>query len=432
MGKKAVKFGGTSLCNGMQMRKAAAIVRADAARSVVVVSAPGKRSPNDTKITDLLYECYREIDREKREKLFHEITARIDLIVCELELPLDFTEEYEKMREETATLDYFVSRGEYFCARIMAALLGYDFLDAAACIFFHADGTLDEEKTEAIFSELLQTHERAVIPGFYGSLPCGDVQTFSRGGSDITGALAAVAAGAFVYENFTDVSGVLLASPHFVENPKRADVISYRELRRLSYMGASVFHEDAVFPVCKRGIPVMIYNTNHPEEGGTRIVAKKEKKGAVCGIAGKGGFVRVAIHRRYLGEDAVHFSSFLSVLATLGVAIFGVASTADDVCVLLKKTEFERKRDLIFFAIKPLMPEVICVQKDLAMLCVVGEQMDLRVPPLVLEAMTALGERPVFLESGADALGLTLAVRESSLPFAVKSIYETLGAEGLL
>ncbi len=414
------------------MRKAAAIVQSDTARQVVVVSAPGKRSPNDIKITDLLYECFGAKEEEKREALFSEIRFRIDEMVKELALPLDFTEEYEKMREETVTLDYFVSRGEYFCARIMASLLGYDFLDAKDCIFFCADGTLDEEMTEEVFSELLEEHTHAVIPGFYGSMPDGEVKTFSRGGSDITGSLAAVAAGAFVYENFTDVSGVLLASPHFVKNPKRVDVISYKELRRLSYMGASVFHEDAVFPVCRRGIPVMIYNTNRPEDGGTRIVAKKEKKGGICGISGKGGFVRVAIHSKYLGEDAVHFSSFLSVLATLGISIFGVASTADDVCVLLSEAEFEIRKDLLFFAIRPLMPEIICVERNLAMLCVVGEQMDLRIPPLVLEAITALGERPVFLESGADTLGLTLAVRESSLPFAVRRIYETLAEEGLL
>ena len=431
MGKKAVKFGGTSLASAEQMKKAAAIVHRDAARQVVVVSAPGKRSPNDVKITDLLYECY-GAQGEEKEKLFFRITSRIDEIVRELALPLDFTDDYKKMREPSVTKDDFVSRGEYFCAKIMAALLQYEFIDAADCIFFHEDGTLDEEMTYAVMTELLDEHPCVVIPGFYGRRKGGGVKTFSRGGSDITGAIAAVAAGAFVYENFTDVSGVLVASPAIVEDPKRVDVISYRELRRLSYMGASVFHEDAVFPVCRAGIPIMILNTNHPEEGGTRIVSKKEKTGAVCGIAGKTGFVRLAIRRQHLGEDAVHFSSFMSVLAALGLSVYGVASTADDVCVILRDEEFEAARDLLFFAIRPLSPEVICVQRHLALLCVVGDTLAQEIPPLLLSALADLGERPVFLESGADTLGLTVAVREEALFFAIRGIYRRLKAEGML
>lgn len=431
MGKKAVKFGGTSLATAEQMKKAAAIVHHDAARQVVVVSAPGKRSPNDIKITDLLYKCY-EAEGAEKEMLFSEITSRIDTIARELLLPLDFTEDYEKMRTDAISRDAFVSRGEYFSAKIMAALLGFEFLDAADVIFFREDGTLDEENTYAVMTEYLEEHPRVVIPGFYGRRADGGVQTFSRGGSDITGSIAAVAAGAFLYENFTDVCGVFSASPKIVKDPKRIDVISYRELRRLSYMGASVFHEDAVFPVSRAGIPIMIASTDHPEAGGTRIVAKKEKKGAVCGIAGKTGFVRVAIRRRDLGENAAHISSLMSVLAALGLSVYGVGSTADDVCVILKEKDFEQQRDLLFFAIRPLSPEVICVQKNLSLIAVVGEAMAEEVSSIVLSAIADLGERALFTASGADTLGLTLAVREEALDFAIQNIYAKLAKAGVL
>ena len=277
--KKVVKFGGSSLASAEQFKKVGRIIRQDASRRYVVPSAPGKRYAGDIKVTDMLYSCYLMAIREEDEEesfdgLLAEIKARYDEIIQGLGLSLDLSGEFRTIRENFTRKigrDYAASRGEYLNGMVMAAYLGYEFIDAAEVIFFKADGSFDSKKTDKILSERLKDCGRAVIPGFYGSMPDRKIKTFSRGGSDVTGSIVARAIHADMYENWTDVSGFLVADPRIVKNPKPIDIITYRELRELAYMGASVLHEDAIFPVRKEGIPINIRNTNAPEDKGTLI-----------------------------------------------------------------------------------------------------------------------------------------------------------------
>ena len=278
--KKVVKFGGSSLASAEQFKKVGSIIRKEESRRYVIPSAPGKRTPDDTKVTDMLYSCYGQaILGEDAERDFEEqleaIKERYNSIIRGLNLDLSLDEEFKTIRTNFSKKigrDYAASRGEYLNGIIMAAYLGYEFIDAAEVIVFDENGNFDGDKTHKILSERLENTERAVIPGFYGAKPDGSIQTFSRGGSDITGSIVAKAVHADMYENWTDVSGFLIADPRIIKNPKPIDVITYRELRELSYMGATVLHEDAIFPVRKEGIPINIRNTNAPEDKGTLIV----------------------------------------------------------------------------------------------------------------------------------------------------------------
>ena len=296
---KVVKFGGSSLASAEQFKKVAKIIRADKSRRYVVPSAPGKRFKEDTKVTDMLYECYgiAEADGDFGKALA-DIKARYQEIIDGLELDISLEQEFqtiEKNFKKKAGRDYAASRGEYLNGIVLAAYLGYEFIDAAEVIFFADEsGTWDADRTKTVLSERLQNCKNAVIPGFYGSLPDGRVKTFSRGGSDITGSIVAQAAGVDVYENWTDVSGFLIADPRIIKNPKGIEVITYRELRELSYMGATVLHEDAIFPVRQEGIPINIRNTNAPEEEGTWIVGStcQKSKYVFTGIRQEGLLLR--------------------------------------------------------------------------------------------------------------------------------------------
>ena len=295
---KVVKFGGSSLADAEQFRKVGRIIRKDADRRYVVPSAAGKRRPDDTKVTDMLYGCYgvaimeEEECEEEFESRLEKIKERYDEIIEGLGLSMDLTDEFRMIRENfirKTGRDYAASRGEYLNGRIMAEYLGYPFIDAADVIFFDEDGNFDAKKTDQVLAEVLAEKKCAVIPGFYGSMPDGSVKTFSRGGSVITLSIVAKAVHADMYENWTDVSGFLITDPRIIPNPKAIDVITYRELRELSYMGATVLHEDAIFPVRKEGIPINIRNTNIPEDKGTLIVEStcRKPRFVITGIAGK-------------------------------------------------------------------------------------------------------------------------------------------------
>ena len=305
---KVVKFGGSSLASAEQFTKVGDIIRADESRKYVVPSAPGKRNAKDTKVTDMLYACYAlaEAGEDFRVELM-KIKDRYDSIINGLHLKLSLDEEFKVVAENfknKAGSDYAASRGEYLNGIIMANYLGYEFIDAATVIFFDEDGNFDAEKTDKVLSAKLATVEKAVIPGFYGAYENGVVKTFSRGGSDITGSIVARACRASMYENWTDVSGCLVADPRIIKNPEPIRVLTYRELRELSYMGASVLHEDAVFPVRKVGIPINIRNTNDPEADGTLIVESTCQKAdfTITGIAGKKGFVAVSIDKNMMNS----------------------------------------------------------------------------------------------------------------------------------
>lgn len=275
---KVVKFGGSSLADANQFRKAADIVKAEDCRRYVVASAPGKRDSEDVKVTDMLLKCFELASAKKSiDELFGKIKDRYNQIIKDLNVDISLDEDFANIRFAILNhvgRDYIASRGEYLNSKIFAAFLGFPFIDAAEGIFFLENGAFDSERTNEAMRLILAQHEYAVIPGFYGSMPNGTIKTFSRGGSDITGSIVARAANADLYENWTDVSGMLMADPRFVDNPKPIDEITYAELRELSYMGASVLHEDAIFPVRKAGIPINIRNTNRPEDKGTMIVPR--------------------------------------------------------------------------------------------------------------------------------------------------------------
>ena len=307
--KKVVKFGGSSLASAEQFKKVADIIHADKERRYVVPSAPGKRYSADTKVTDMLYGCYHLAEEGKDfKKELAAIEARYQEIIDGLSLTLSLKDEFkviEKNFKEKAGENYAASRGEYLNGIIMATYLGYEFVDAAQVIRFKDNGEFDSELTNEILSEYLKDKDHAVVPGFYGAYADGTVKTFSRGGSDITGSIVARAIKADVYENWTDVSGFLVADPRIIDNPEAIDTITYRELRELSYMGASVLHEDAIFPVRREGIPINIRNTNKPEDNGTWIVEStcQKSKYVITGVAGKRGFCAVNIEKAMMNAE---------------------------------------------------------------------------------------------------------------------------------
>ena len=299
--KKVVKFGGSSLASAAQFRKVSEIIHADKSRRYVVPSAPGKRSSDDTKVTDMLYDCYyAAADKEDIARKIEAIKDRYQEIIDGLGLELNLDAEFEKIRtefENQAGTDYAASRGEYLNGMVMAAYLEYEFIDAAEVIRFDEDGVFDAETTDKIMRKRLENVERAVIPGFYGAMEDGRIKTFSRGGSDITGSIVARAVHADLYENWTDVSGFLVTDPRIVPNPETIETITYRELRELSYMGATVLHADAIFPLRQEGIPINIKNTNRPQDAGTLIVEStcRPPKYTITGVAGKKGCCAVII-----------------------------------------------------------------------------------------------------------------------------------------
>ena len=306
---KVVKFGGSSLASAEQFIKAGDIINSDKERRFVVPSAPGKRSKKDTKVTDMLYACYAAAQEDQPfQDQLKAIEARYEEIIKGLSLELSLKEEFKVILDnfkKKAGKDYAASRGEYLNGIIMAAYLKFTFIDAAEVIFFDEDGNFDPYKTDKVMSARLEKEEYAVIPGFYGAMPDGTVHTFSRGGSDITGSIVAKAVHAEVYENWTDVSGFLIADPRIIPNPVGIDTITYKELRELSYMGATVLHEDAIFPVRKEGIPINIRNTNAPDDNGTWIVEStcQKSKFVITGIAGKRGFCSVNIEKDMMNAE---------------------------------------------------------------------------------------------------------------------------------
>ena len=333
---KVVKFGGSSLASAEQFKKVGNIIRAEESRRYVVPSAPGKRFSEDTKVTDMLYKCYAEAEEGKNfDKSLKAIKERYNEIIKGLGLKLSLEEQFETIKKQFAAKagkDYAASRGEYLNGIIMANYLGYEFIDAATVICFDKNGEFESEKTNQVMSERLANTENAVIPGFYGAMPNGQVKTFSRGGSDVTGSIVARALKADVYENWTDVSGFLVADPRIVENPKPIAIITYKELRELSYMGASVLHESAIFPVRKEGIPINIRNTNAPEDKGTMIVETtcSIPECIITGIAGKKGFVAINIDKDMMNSEIGFGRKVLQVFEDNGISFDAVRNRHHD------------------------------------------------------------------------------------------------------
>lgn len=431
--KKVVKFGGSSLASAEQFKKVGNIIRSDAERRFVVPSAPGKRNDRDTKVTDMLYGCYAlaDADQDFRGEL-RAIKDRYQQIIDGLELSLSLEEEFaqiEKQFREKAGSDYAASRGEYLNGIIMAAYLGFEFVDAADVIFFGENGDFDADRTNEVLSARLVGVENAVIPGFYGSRSDGRIKTFSRGGSDITGSIVAKAVKADVYENWTDVSGVLVTDPHIIENPEPIDVITYRELRELAYMGFPVLHEDAIFPVRQQGIPINIRNTNAPEDNGTWIVGSTCQKSrfVITGIAGKKGFCAVNIEKDKMNSEIGFGRKVLQAFEDNGISFEHVPSGIDTLTVFVHQDEFMHKEQQVVAAIHRLAePESIEIESDLALIAVVGRGMKSTrgTAGRIFSALAHNNVNVKMIDQGSSELNIIIGVANEDFENAIRAIYD--------
>ena len=431
---KVVKFGGSSLADAKQFKKVADIVLAEDSRRYVVPSAPGKRFPGDDKITDLLYRCYETASKgEPIDDIFGIITDRYNTIIKELGIEdYSLDDEFSYIRSSLlhkAGRDYVASRGEYLNARILSRYLGYDFIDAAQVIFFNDDGTFDAERTNDIMTQVLSTHERAVIPGFYGSMPNDTIKTFSRGGSDITGSIVARAAKADLYENWTDVSGFLMADPRVIKNPKVIETITYRELRELSYMGATVLHEDAIFPVRFAAIPINIKNTNHPEDRGTMIVPSADTSAShdiITGIAGKKGFSVITHEKDMMNSELGFGRRVLEVLEKEEISFEHLPSGIDTMSVIVNTHAIEGKRERIINQMcKFVEPETISIEDNLALVAVVGRRM-VSTKGVAAKLLCAIAKANInirMIDQGSSELNIIIAVEENDFEKALGAIY---------
>lgn len=431
--KKVVKFGGSSLASAEQFKKVGEIIRADHCRRYVVPSAPGKRSSSDTKVTDMLYSCYNLAIREKKfTGLLDEIRARYQEIIDGLELDLSLDHEFEMIRENFSRKigrDYAASRGEYLNGIIMANYLGFCFIDAAEVIRFDADGNLDDEKTNELLALRLEGEEFAVIPGFYGAKEDGTIVTFSRGGSDITGSLVARAVMADLYENWTDVSGFLIADPRIVKNPKSIETITYRELRELSYMGATVLHEDAIFPVRKEGIPINIRNTNAPQDRGTLIVEStcRQPKYTITGIAGTDGFAAVTIEKAMMNSEIGFCRKVLEEFDKNGISIEHMPSGIDTMTIFVHKDEFEEKEQQVLAGIhKAVNPDHIELESDLALIAIVGRGMRSTrgTAGRIFSALAHAHINVKMIDQGSSELNIIVGVRHDDFKNAIRALYQ--------
>ena len=430
------KFGGTSLADASQIRKVAQIIKSNPQRKFVVASAPGKRFSDDIKVTDLLYSCYSEFARgNDYSEVLAKIKERYASIITELGISFDIGAEIDAIEQELRTYppaDYLASRGEYINSKIIAEFLGWPFVDAAEVIFFNENGFFDGEKTFMTVNARLRDLPNAVIPGFYGSMPDGKIHTFSRGGSDVTGSIVARSVNADVYENWTDVSGMLSADPRIVDSPRPIEYITYTELRELSYMGASVLHEDAVFPVRKAGIPINIRNTNRPDDNGTLIAASLPsdvKRTPVTGIAGRKGFTSIRVERSQMNGQTGFGARLLYIFSRNGIPFEHCPTGIDTISVVVNSSMFDAKRDEILREIKnELAPDFITIEKNLAVIAVVGEGM-VSVKGVAAKIFGSLADAGVnvrMIDQGSDELNIIIGVDESDYESAVKALYRAM------
>lgn len=430
---KVVKFGGSSLASAEQFQKVANIIHADEERKYVVPSAPGKRYSTDTKVTDMLYECYALAEQEKPfyDKLMN-IKARYDEIIAGLNLTLCLDEEFELIKENFQNkvgTDYAASRGEYLNGIVMADYLQFQFLDAAEVIFFDEKGRFLDEKTNEVLGERVKQYENVVLPGFYGAKPDGTIKTFERSGSDITGSILARAVKADIYENWTDVSGFLLTDPRIVKNPPTITTITYKELRELAYMGATVLHGDAILPVCKSGIPINIRNTNKPEDPGTMIVESTCKKPeyTITGIAGKKGFVSINIEKDKMNGEVGFGSRVLQAFEQNSISFEHMPTGIDTLSVFVHQAEFEGKEQKVLSAIHRLAkPDSIDIDSDLALVAVVGRGMKSNrgVAARVLASLAHRNINVKMIDQGSSELNIILGVDNKDFEMAIQAIYD--------
>ena len=442
MGIKVAKFGGSSVADGIQLTKTKEIIREDPDRKYIVVSAPGKRYEGDNKITDILYLCKTHIEHNlPYDQLFQVVVDRYMAVEINLGVKVDLLKYFEEIREnlrKNPSADYIASRGEYLNAVLVAAFLEYDFVDTANLIKFDEKGRLLTEETDKALAEELAKHERAVLPGFYGSTPDGEIKTFSRGGSDITGALVARAVHADVYENWTDVSGFLMADPRIVENPKQIRAISYKELRELSYMGASVLHEDAIYPARMANVPINIRNTNQPEDPGTFITAevsedyRSEQNHIITGIAGSRDFTVVALYKNMMSSERGFVRKILDILDDYDINFEHLPSGIDTVSVVMASKAINGRLDEVLDEFRTrLRPDSIDVFEDMALIATVGHGMSYRqgVSAKLFEALAAAGVNIRMIEQGSSEMNIIVGVENKDFEKAIRAIYEAFVEE---
>ena len=433
---KVVKFGGSSMADAGQYRKIRDILLADPERKVVIVSAAGKRNKNDHKITDLLYLCHAHTQYGVDcSGIFEMISSRYKEIRDELQIELDLETEFAALKQrldaKSVTQDELASRGEYFSAKLMAAYLGFEFIDAADWIKFNFDGTVDQESTYENLQNLVHGIG-CVIPGFYGMMPDGRIRTFTRGGSDITGALAAAALDADVYENWTDVSGILMADPRIVENPQTIPEVTYDELRELSYSGAQVLHEGTIFPVREKNIPLNIRNTNAPNDPGTLIMERfdydSDPHRFLTGITGKKDFTIISISKRGMSSEVGVLRRILSVLERHNITVDYVPNGIDSVSVVLPTEAVAPSLYSVLGEIqKEVEPDTIDVHDQIAVVAAVGRKMAFR-PGISGKIFAALGEHGInirMINQGPDELNIIFGVDNRDFAAAIKVLYHS-------
>ncbi len=430
---KVTKFGGSSLASAEQFKKVADIVLAEKERRYVVPSAPGKRFSGDEKVTDLLYKCYDEFSKGLDSEAFEIIKERYNLIIDGLGLEMSLEKEFELLRTSfiaRAGRDYAASRGEYLNGLILAKYLGFEFVDAAEVIFFKNDGSFDSEKTNEVMSERLSKIDYAVIPGFYGKMPNDTIKTFSRGGSDITGAIVARAVHADEYENWTDVSGFMIADPRIVENPKYISVITYRELRELSYMGATVLHADSIFPVKTSGIPIHIKNTNAPEDVGTMIVTHADPKdddNVITGIAGKKDFTVLTLEKDMMNEEKGFGRKLLQILERHDLSFEHLPSGIDTMSVVVNDHDLAGKEDdIIADLIETVNPDSISIEKNISLIAVVGRGMR-NAKGTAASLFDSLAKSDInikMIDQGSSELNIIVGVDNKDFEKAICAIYK--------
>ncbi len=432
MDLKVLKFGGTSLCDADHFRKVAEIIKSDPTRRYIVVSAPGKRFLSDSKVTDLLYRCYSiALEDGDISEVFDEIKDRYNSIISELGIDIDLTEYFEKIRASllhSSGRDYIASRGEYLNAMIFAKYIGYPFIDAKKIIFFNEDGTFNAEKTNDVIREYLSRCENAVIPGFYGSMPNGTIKTFTRGGSDITGSILARALSASLYENWTDVSGALMADPRVVENPVPITVVTYKELREMSYMGATVLHEEAISPVRCSKIPINIRNTNNPADKGTYIVPSTDEPCpyTITGISGKTGFSSITIEKDMMNSDLGFARKTLQVIEDNGIPFEHFPSGIDTMTIIVSTKALEKSRaDVLAGICRNVNPDNIFVEDNLALIAVVGRCM-IKAKGTAARVFTSLANANInvrMIDQGSSELSIIIGIDSNDYVNAIKAIY---------
>jgi aspartate kinase len=432
---KVLKFGGSSLASGKSFAKVKNIVDADPSRAIVVVSAPGKRFSGDTKVTDLLYILHAHIKyNAPYNDIYEKIKERYREIYYSCKLTQDLETELvniEANLNKKTSVDYIVSRGEYLNARLMAEYLGYKFVDSADWLVFNYNGKVDFEKSYENLTNIVEANSKIVIPGFYGVNPDGSIKTFSRGGSDITGAIAAAAINADMYENWTDVSGIMTVDPRIVANPRPIDKVTFSELRELSYMGAEVLHEETVFPVRSKNIPLYIKNTNDMDAPGTLIMESfdeddDKRTNFITGISGKKNYSIITVAKNRMNEELGYIRRTLEIFENLGVSIEHVPSSIDSFSVVVASSAIENcLHSLITQINEKLAPDSVQIVNEVSLIAIVGRKLADNIG-IAGKIFTALGENNInirMIEQGADEINIIIGVNDSDYANAIKVLY---------